>query len=395
MRQFEQTAPQKPCVSAGVYVHFPWCLAKCPYCDFVSYGRPAASLQEAGEHERYADAVLRELERRAPSVHGRRIESVFFGGGTPSLWDPQQLGRVLRGIRGALSCAEDLEVTVECNPTSIDRGRAEALVREGVNRVSIGVQSLRDDRLRFLGRLHDAARGLEATREALSAVPRVSADLIFGLPRQSAAEAAGEAVELADLGLSHVSCYQLTIEPDTRFGELARRGRLPLAEEGEVAEAFLAIDEALVARGFAHYEVSNYGKPGQRARHNLGYWRGDEYLGLGCAAVGFVLTRAGEGIRYRNEVDPERYIAAAAGLPVETLDASTLMRERIMLGLRVEEGLDVAATGDLLGVAGWTPARERAAEWLVRRGRVVREGTRIRIPRDARLWTDDTAARLF
>jgi oxygen-independent coproporphyrinogen-3 oxidase len=382
-------------------------LAKCPYCDFVSYARSATSLEDERAHERYADAVLRELERRAPSIEGRRIESVFFGGGTPSLWEPRQLGRVVRGVRDSLSCADEVEVTVECNPTSIDRPRAEALVREGVNRVSIGVQSLRDDRLRFLGRLHDATQGLQATRDALSVVPRVSADLIFGLPGQTPAEAVREASELADLGLSHVSCYQLTIEAGTRFGELARRGRLPLADDGAVAESFLAIDEALVGRGFAHYEVSNYARPGQSARHNLGYWRGDEYLGLGCAAVGFVRTGRGEGLRYRNDLAPDRYIDAATGplpegiappaanLPVERLDAPTLMRERIMLGLRVEEGIDVAAAGEELGLAGWTPARERAAEWLVHRGRVVREGTRLRIPRAARLWTDDTAARLF
>jgi oxygen-independent coproporphyrinogen-3 oxidase len=368
----------------------------------VSYARSTASLDEEHAHQQYADAVLRELEERSPSVDGRRIESVFFGGGTPSLWDPPELGRVLRGIRERLSCATDLEVTVECNPTSIDRRRAEALVAQGVNRVSIGVQSLRDDRLRHLGRLHDAAGGRAAVRDALAVVPRVSADLIFGLPGQTPAEARDEALELADFGLAHLSCYQLTIEPGTRFGELAKRGRLPLADEGAVAEAFLAIDEALVGRGFAHYEVSNYARPGQPARHNLGYWRGDEYLGLGCAAVGFLRTRLPvdlpvrpQGVRYRNDPAPDVYLSGARAPSCEPLDAATLLRERIMLGLRLEEGVDVTAAGDDLGVPGWTPARERTSEWLVGRGRLVRDGARARIPREAWLWTDDTAARLF
>jgi oxygen-independent coproporphyrinogen-3 oxidase len=386
---------------AGVYVHFPWCLAKCPYCDFVSYARERASINHAG----YADAVLRELAERAATVAGRRIETLFFGGGTPSLWEPPELGRVIRGVRQELDCADDLEVTVECNPTSIDAERARALADQGVNRVSIGVQSLRNERLRYLGRLHDAAGARAAVTGALGVVPRVSADLIFGLPGQTPAEARDEALELVDLGLSHVSCYQLTIEPGTRFGELARRGRLPLADDGAVAEAFLAIDDALGARGFRHYEVSNYAHPGQEARHNLGYWRGDEYLGLGCAAYGFVMTGDGEGVRYRNEVLPERYLAArqlgdprASEAAREPLDGATLMRERIMLGLRVEGGVDLdeaARSIGGLGIAGWTPDRERAAAWLLERGRIEREGSRVRVPRSAWLWTDDTAARLF
>ncbi len=366
----------------GVYVHFPWCVAKCPYCDFVSFARE----REAIDHAAYADAVLRELERRAPAFASRRIESVFFGGGTPSLWDPPQLGRVLAGVKSHLSCVPELEVTVECNPTSLDEARARALVDVGVNRVSIGVQSLDDARLKYLGRLHDAPGGRRAVGDAVRAgVPRVSADLIFGLPEQSPAEATREATELADLGLSHVSCYQLTIEPGTRFGELAKRGRLPLADDGAVAESFLAIDAALGARGLRHYEISNYARPGQEARHNLGYWRGDEYLGLGCAAYGFVEEESG-AVRYRNDPSPDRYMTGAADTR-EPIDASARARERIMLGLRVTEGVDLAG---LLN-----PERERTLDWLQERGRIVLDGTRARIPPGAWLWADDTAARLF
>jgi putative oxygen-independent coproporphyrinogen III oxidase len=413
-------------------VHFPWCLAKCPYCDFVSYATASESLG----HAAYADAVIREIEARASQLEGRQVGSVFFGGGTPSLWQAHELGRVLSRIRSAIHEASpfastadpDLEVTVECNPTSLDENRARALAQQGVGRLSIGVQSLRDERLRYLGRLHDARGAREAVRVAVRAgVPRVSADLIFGLPGQSATEARDEALELADLGLTHLSCYQLTIESGTRFGELARRGRLPLADDGVVAEAFLAIDEALTARGLVHYEVSNYARPGQEARHNLGYWHGDEYLGLGCAAVGFVrggfgredFVREGfvrapdtgegaRGVRYRNLVQPERYIeatrhatqeAAGGGDPLaessESLDGPTLLRERIMLGLRLAQGLDVEVAANALNAPGWTPERMRAAAWLEQRGRIVRTENRIRVPRSAWLWTDDTAARLF
>jgi putative oxygen-independent coproporphyrinogen III oxidase len=384
---------------AGVYVHFPWCLAKCPYCDFVSY------VAKAIDHAGYADAVLRELETRASLFEGRRIDSVFFGGGTPSLWDTHELGRVLDGVLGTNGATDALEVTVECNPTSLDEDRARALVDAGVSRVSIGVQSLRDDRLAFLGRLHDAQGAVTAVRGAIRAgVPRVSADLIFGLPGQTPADARDEALAIADLGLTHLSFYQLTIEAGTRFGELARRGRLPMADDDIVAEAFLAIDDALTRRGFRHYEVSNYAHPGEEARHNLGYWRGDEYIGLGCAAYGFARMddygRGARGVRWRNEVLPQRYVETTRckGDPAtlsEPLDAQTLLRERIMLGLRVQDGIDLAADARELRTVGWTPERDRAAAWLERHGRIVRSGSRLQIPATAWLWADDTAARLF
>jgi oxygen-independent coproporphyrinogen-3 oxidase len=384
-----------PVRRASVYVHFPFCLEKCPYCDFVSYKTERAAI----DHQGYADAVLRELDRRAPSFSGRTVASVFFGGGTPSLWEPAELGRVLSGIRAALPTAPELEVTVECNPTSLDRVRADALADVGVGRLSIGTQSLRADALRFLGRLHDRDGALAALDAALaSRVPRVSTDLIFGLPEQSPEDAAAQAAALAERGLAHLSCYQLTIEPGTRFGELARVGRLPLADDGRVAEAFLAIDEALSARGLAHYEISNYARPGDEARHNLGYWRGEEYLGLGCGAYGFVRTEAG-GERWRNETLPARYVERAGTDAAETereaLSPEALLRERIMLGLRLAGGFDLEEAARDVGAEAWTDARRRSAERLASRGRLALEGSRVRIPREAWLFTDDTAARLF
>jgi oxygen-independent coproporphyrinogen-3 oxidase len=392
--------------TASVYVHFPWCLAKCPYCDFVSY----AKQRDAIDHVGYADAVLRELDGRATALTTElQVASVFFGGGTPSLWDPAQLGRVLEAIESRFACTDDVEVTVECNPTSLDKDRAAALHDVGVGRLSIGAQALDDAQLKYLGRLHDRTGAIVAIEAALaSGMPRVSADLIFGMPDQSPEDARAQAERLADLGLSHLSCYQLTIEPGTAFGELARRGRLPLADDGRVAEAFAAIDEALTSRGLQHYEISNYARPGEEARHNIGYWRGAEYVGVGCAAYGFVRTGKSTGVRYRNAIDPARYVTATHGIvpslmgegdgvsmSSEPLDGETMLRERIMLGLRLRDGFDLGACAEDLGVPAWTKSRAAAAEVLVARGRLEREGEHLRIPRAAWIWTDDTASRLF
>ena len=390
---------------ASIYVHFPWCLAKCPYCDFVSYAKD----RDAIDHVAYADAVIAEARARATQVAVDPITTIFFGGGTPSLWAPRELGRVLDALLAIFPHADDLEITVECNPTSLDAERARALKDVGVNRLSIGTQSLRAEQLKYLGRLHDPEGARRAIDAALgSGIGRVSTDLIFGLPDQSPEDARAQAEALAATGLQHLSCYQLTIEPGTQFGERKKRGLLPLADDGAVAEAFLAIDDALEGRGLRHYEISNYAAHGHEARHNLAYWRGDAYVGLGCGAYGFVRTPGG-GVRWRNAIVPERYVASALDMvvnatigesdgltmSVEALDGEALLRERLMLGLRIAEGVDLGRARSDLGIEPWTKERERAATRLVERGRLAREGDRLTIPRAAWLFTDDTAARLF
>lgn len=385
---------------ASIYVHFPYCLAKCPYCDFVSYAAERTQIDHAG----YADALVRETEARARAIPNRSITSIFFGGGTPSLWDPKELGRVLDVLTKRFSVAADAEITVECNPTSLDEDNARALRAAGVNRLSIGTQSLRKDQLAFLGRLHDPDGAQRAIRGALAAgFERVSTDLIFGLPGQEPEDARTQAETLADMGLSHLSCYQLTIEPGTQFGERKKRGLLPAIDEGKVADAFLAIDEALERRGLRHYEISNYAREGHEARHNLAYWHGDEYVGLGCAAYGFASR-----VRYRNAIDPRAYVDATRnvkddvlgegdGLTIssETLDAGALLRERIMLGLRLASGVDLARAQRDLGIDPWTKERTRVVADLVSRERLARDGDVLSIPKKAWLFTDDTAARLF
>ncbi len=424
---------------SGVYLHFPWCLKKCPYCDFVSFAAERPSI----DHRGYADAVLAEMDQRRATLEGRRVATIFVGGGTPSLWEPEELGRVLARIREMADVADDAEVTVECNPTSLDEARARALRAAGANRLSIGVQGLSRSRLQFLGRLHDENGGLVAVRQALaSGMPRVSADVIYGVAGgepQTAEEAADEVGRVADTGVTHVSAYALTIEPSTVFGELSRKGTLPILPDDAVAEAFTAVRAALEARGFVHYEVSNYARPGHEARHNLGYWRGRDYVGLGCAAYG---TISGEGAeagaattdsesegdtggarllrtarrapssygarRYRNKTDPAKYMAAALGGPLrdgsrraategssEDLDPETRLRERIMLGLRVAEGLDLEAAAEELGVVAWTKERLRAAERLQKKGHLRIEGGRLTVPHAAWLFADGVAADLF
>jgi oxygen-independent coproporphyrinogen-3 oxidase len=391
-----------------VYVHFPWCLEKCPYCDFVSFKTTRAEI----DHRGYADAIAREIEARRAWLPDAPLATVFLGGGTPSLWEPAAIARVISAIERAFPRGPDLEITAECNPTSLDRDRVRALVDAGVGRISVGVQSLDDARLKFLGRLHDAKLARAAVEAAVAHAPRASADLIFALPGQRPEEAAAEAGALVDLGLQHLSAYALTIEPGTRFGELAKRGRLPLAEDDATCDAFLAIEEALGARGLAHYEVSNYARAGEEARHNLGYWTGAPYLGLGCAAYGFGPSlRAGSpAIRYRNDPHPGRYVAGTkvlvAGEPhagdgvtstVEPLDAETMLRERIMLGLRLAGGLDLAEAARELGLDPIeTVARRRhTIDRLSREGGLTVEGARLRIPAPRRLSTDGIAARLF
>jgi putative oxygen-independent coproporphyrinogen III oxidase len=389
----------------GVYIHFPWCLKKCPYCDFLS----VAAARDAIPHRAYADAVLRDLRARlALLAADYRLETIFFGGGTPSLWATEELGRVLDGVLGAFAGrrAAEVEVTAECNPTSLDLDKARALRDVGVNRLSLGVQGLDAERLAFLGRLHDPNGGVEAARAALgSDMPRVSVDFIFGVAGQSPTEAATEARTLAALGTTHLSAYALTIEAGTEFGARAKKGRLPLLDEAQVADSFSAVDAALGEAGFDHYEISNFSRQGHVSRHNLGYWRGHDYLGLGTGAWGTVTLAQGR-VRYRNSPSPERYQASLFATPfqeaqdscavIEPIDPETALRERIMLGLRLAEGIDLEGAASELGVIALPPERRRALERLERSQRLERsEAGRLRIPKSQWLFADGIISQLL
>jgi oxygen-independent coproporphyrinogen-3 oxidase len=394
----------------GIYVHFPWCLRKCPYCDFLSIARGSDEIPR----QQYTQAVCSELEQRSQAVPGDRVRSVFFGGGTPSLWGARGIGTVLETIARCFRFTETpAEISVECNPTSFSLDTAKQLRAEGVGRISLGLQSLDPERLRFLGRLHDVAGGLAALGAALDAgFPEVSADLIYGVAGQTPAQARQEAVEVAKMGVTHLSAYALTIEPGTQFGALQRKGRLPLLTDDAVADSFTAVHEALAELGFEHYEISNFCRPGHPAQHNLGYWRGQPYLGIGCGAWGTITLPGNDGtegwLRYRNTPSVDRYLSVrhwptptldSAGpgrsfAVVEPLDAPTRLVERLMLGLRLSEGVDLEALSEELGQQTLTSKRLETIQHLAAQGSVTWDGQRLAIPPAKWLLADGLIARL-
>ena len=376
----------------SVYIHFPWCARKCPYCDFATEPIRANALP----HDGYADAVLRELDTRSANLQGRELTSVFFGGGTPSLWGPGALRRTLQGITGAFERVHDeLEVTVECNPSSLTRENATLLREAGVDRLSVGVQSLRDPHLQFLGRLHDSKRALAVLEEAVAEMPRVSADLMFGMPGQTLGELGEDIARIADTGVQHVSAYALTIEEKTMFGSLHRAGKLRVAPEEQYADLFEHAEECFTNLGWAHYEVSNYAAEGQESRHNLHYWRGGAYVGLGAAAVGCLDHGPGCAERWRNEPNPQRYLVAQTlEAEVEELGPDEIIREALMLGLRTVEGMNLRATEMR---AGWDPkaGREMEIERAIDEGNLVQVGDWLRVPQDRWLKLDGIVRDLF
>jgi len=376
----------------SVYVHFPWCARKCPYCDFATEPIRANALP----HDAYADAVLRELDARSADLQGRELKSIFFGGGTPSLWGPNALKRTLQGIAGAFDrVSDELEVTVECNPSSLTQQNAALLREAGVGRLSIGVQSLRDPHLQFLGRLHDSRRAMAALEEATGEMPRVSADLMFGMPGQTLDELAEDIARITDTGVQHVSAYALTIEEKTMFGSLHRAGKLRVAPEEQYADLFEHAEQCFADLGWAHYEVSNYAAKGEESRHNLHYWRGGAYVGLGAAAVGCLDHGPGRAERWRNDPNPQRYLEQdTLEAEVEELGPEEIIHEALMLGLRTIDGMNLAATEKR---AGRDPkaGREREVERAIEKGHLVQVGDWLRVPQDRWLKLDGIVRDLF
>lgn len=402
----------------GVYVHFPWCLAKCPYCDFLSLplrshddssSRPdPTATRDSLPHARYADSILRELDLRDVDFERGPLTSIFVGGGTPSLWHPNSLGRVIQHIVDRFGVeASAIEVTAEANPSSLDPTHLDALAEAKINRLSIGVQSFNPERLKFLGRLHDGEQARRAIRWAkTSKVARVSADLIYGIAGQTPEDALSEVQELVELGLTHISAYTLTIEDNTRFGDLARRGKLPLLDEGRVAESYTTVSEELERLGFEHYEISNFARPGQESQHNLGYWEGRDYLGLGVGAVGTITTRSDASrVRYKNLKGVERYMnvlsdATSSGphqvsAETEVIRGETALIESLMLGLRTSRGVDLEAERVRRGINPWTVARGRAIEKLAAQGQLEVQGSTLRIPKKHWIIADSVIRELI
>ena len=332
----------------GVYVHWPFCLSKCPYCDFNSHVRHAAI-----DEFRFARAFEREIETTAARTPGREVTSIFLGGGTPSLMQPQTVGAVLDAIAKHWTVAGDAEVTLEANPTSVDATRFHGYRAAGVNRVSLGVQALDDHDLAFLGREHDVATALAAVELAGTVFPRHSFDLIYARPTQTAAAWRAELTRALRYANGHLSLYQLTIEPGTRFHALVVAGRLVPMDEDQQAELYELTQDSLAQAGLATYEVSNHARPGEECRHNLVYWRYGDYVGIGPGAHGR-LTLCGGRVATRTERVPERWLAAVerAGTGEherESLGEREQTVEMLMMGLRLSEGVDESR---LAGCAG-------------------------------------------
>ena len=324
----------------GLYVHWPFCRAKCPYCDFNSHVRQGV------DHARWQRALLGELDRLAAETAGRRLDSLFFGGGTPSLMAPETVAAVIGRAQAHWPNGMPVEVTLEANPTSVEAGRLRAFREAGVNRVSLGVQALDDASLDRLGREHSAGEALAAVELAGSLFERFSFDLIYARPGQTPAAWAAELARALRFAAGHLSVYQLTIEPGTRFFTLEAQGRLRLPNDDVQGELYELTQDLLGAAGLPAYEISNHAKPGEACRHNLVYWRSGDWLGVGPGAHGRLTL---DGQRWSTEAVrlPEAWLRQVEALghgekPRRALDAEDRLAELMLMGLRLAEGVPVA-----------------------------------------------------
>jgi putative oxygen-independent coproporphyrinogen III oxidase len=323
----------------GVYVHWPFCLAKCPYCDFNSHVR-----HEKPDEARFARAIAAELAQAAARIGSRTLTSVFFGGGTPSLMRPETVATILGEIARHWALRADTEITLEVNPTSVEAERFRGYRAAGVNRVSLGVQALDDVSLKALGRMHTAGEALAAVAIAKSSFPRVSFDLIYARPAQTPAQWRTELKRALDEQVEHLSLYQLTIEEGTPFAALHRAGKLKVPDADQARELWDVTQETCDAAGLSAYEISNHARPGAESRHNLVYWRSGEYVGVGPGAHGRIDTDEGR-LATATERHPERWIALVEdrghGLVVdEPLGAIERADEFLLMGLRLREGIE-------------------------------------------------------
>jgi len=339
-----------PASAFGVYVHWPFCLSKCPYCDFNSHVRHTAI-----DEERFARAFAREIETTAARAPNREVSSIFLGGGTPSLMQPQTVGAILDAIGRHWRVAPDAEITLEANPTSVEASRFAGYRAAGVNRVSLGVQALDDASLKSLGRLHSAQEALDAVAIARAAFSRYSFDLIYARPDQTPSMWKRELEQAISEAAEHLSLYQLTIEEGTPFFGLHAAGKLATPDESLARALYDVTQEVCAQRGLPAYEISNHARPGAECRHNLVYWRGEEYAGIGPGAHGRLDI---EGVRHATATEkrPEAWLmrVEASGHGVTTdelLNSEERADEFLLMGLRLAEGIDPRRYAALSGRA--------------------------------------------
>lgn len=376
----QQLRPVESDEKLALYVHWPFCVSKCPYCDFNSHVRASV------DQEEWRRALLADLAHEAMAIPGPKLASIFFGGGTPSLMPPATVAAIVEAAERHWGFAPDIEITLEANPSSVETARFTDLAQAGVNRVSLGLQSLDDHALRFLGRAHDAAEGLAALATAQRVFDRVSFDLIYALPGQDEAAWRAQLDRALGFGTSHLSLYQLTIEPGTRFAALAAKGELPQADPDHMAVLFELTQKATEQAGLPAYEISNHARPGHESRHNLAYWRYLPYAGIGPGAHG---RRGGCAIQRHRK--PENWLAAlhrnGHGIQEETpLSAPDRAVEALLMGLRLREGVPLGETRQVLDMA--------AAKRLEALGLLALEPERVRVTGAGMLLLDAILAEI-
>jgi putative oxygen-independent coproporphyrinogen III oxidase len=363
----------------ALYVHWPFCVSKCPYCDFNSHVRPSI------DQDQWREALLADLAHEAQLLPGRRLTSIFFGGGTPSLMEPATVAAVIEAACRHWAAAKDIEITLEANPNSVEAARFEDLARAGVNRLSLGLQSFDDSALAFLGRAHSAREGWKALEIAQKHFRRVSFDLIYALPFDTEASWSATLAQALSLGTSHLSLYQLTIEPGTRFATMVAKREFRMLDPDAAARLYELTDE-MTAVALPAYEISNYARRGQESRHNLTYWRYGDYSGVGPGAHGRRL-----GMRTVRHRKPENFLSAVRRnghgmseeeplLPTQAAD------EALVTGLRLREGLDADALARRFGLASIVDWRK--VDRLVETGHLSRDGARIAATARGRLLLD-------
>ena len=328
----------------ALYIHWPFCVSKCPYCDFNSHVRKSVDV------DAWRAALLADMAYEAAQTGPRALGSIFFGGGTPSLMPPALVADLIAAAGRHWTFADDIEITLEANPNSVEVARFADLAASGVNRVSLGIQSFEAEALRFLGRAHDVTEAHTALDVAQSTFARVSFDLIYALPGQTLAQWEAQLASALARQTSHLSLYQLTIEPGTRFETLVRQGDFTPLDADHAADLYEATQELTAQAGIPAYEVSNHARPGEESRHNLAYWRYQDYSGIGPGAHG-----RRNGYATQRHKKPENWLAAVArnghGAQAETqLSPHDQAREALMMGLRLAEGIDVAALATRLGL---------------------------------------------
>jgi putative oxygen-independent coproporphyrinogen III oxidase len=365
----------------ALYVHIPWCVRKCPYCDFNSHERRG----ELPERD-YIQKLIADLEAMLPSVWGRRLTSVFIGGGTPSLFSPESIDELLAAVRARLPLEPGAEITLEANPGTVEAGRFRGFREAGVSRISVGVQSFDDAMLSALGRIHSADEARRAVETALESFDNVNIDLMYGLPAQSLAGAVADMREALACGVPHVSAYQLTVEPNTVF--YRKPPRLP--EHDVCADMQLAVEAALGEAGYEHYETSAFAKPGRRCRHNLNYWEFGDYLGIGAGAHG-KLSFPDRVTRHERIKQPREYLSTTSTLVAErTVTPEELPFEFMLNALRLVEGFPLALFRERTGLA--LQGIERKLAEAEEKGWIERDWQRLRPTARGRLFLNELLA---